>query len=406
MRRFHTRALSGGIIGMRAYFGVCGVGLGHVGRCIPVAKKLRSMGNQILFSTYLEASEFVKREQFPLCNAPPISFAVRPDGGVDFRRTTAYPGIFSIAIFLRQLNAEIKFMRMFQPDFVISDSRVSTLVAAKILGIPSVTLLNIYKVTIPRERRFLNLARIADGGVLTIIGKVWTLGKKILIPDFPYPYTLSSANLEIPPSRKEKIKLIGPILPTHARDLPPQGALRKKLGYDNKPLIFVPISGAPQEKEYFTRIIQQILQLLPDDYQIVVSLGQPNSGIKPYRQKNVLVYPWITNRFEHLKACDLVISRAGLGTLSQALCYGKPLLLVPTPSQTEQRNNAQRARELGVAKVIDQKEIDYSRVYAAITEILGTSHYIRRTEEIKNIVESYDATDIMVKIITSKGSVL
>jgi UDP-N-acetylglucosamine--N-acetylmuramyl-(pentapeptide) pyrophosphoryl-undecaprenol N-acetylglucosamine transferase len=391
---------------MRAYFGVCGVGLGHVGRCIPVAKKLRSMGNQILFSTYLEACDFVKREQFPLCNAPPISFAIRPDGGVDFQRTTVYPGIFSIAIFLRQLNAEIEFMRSFQPDFVISDSRVSTLVAAKILDIPSVTILNIYKVTIPRERRFLNLARIADGGVLTIIGKIWTFGKKILIPDFPYPYTLSLSNLEIPPSRKEKIKLIGPILPTQAKDLPPKHILRKKLGYDDRPLIFVPISGASQEKEYFTQIIQQILQMLPDDYQVVVSLGQPNSGIKSYRQGNVLVYPWITNRFEHLKACDLVISRAGLGTLSQALCYGKPLLLVPTPSQTEQRNNAQRACELGVAKILDQKEIDYARVYTAITEILGSNHFLHRTKEIKNIVESYDATDTLVKIISSKGKAL
>jgi len=391
---------------MRAYFGVCGVGLGHVGRCIPIAKKLRSMGNQIVFSTYLEARDFVKREKIPLYNAPPISFATRPDGGVDFRRTTAYPGIFSIAIFLQQLNAEIGFMQRFQPDFVISDSRVSTLVAAKILDVPSVTLLNIYKVTIPRERRFLNLARIADGGVLTIIGKVWTLGEKILIPDFPHPYTLSSANLEIPPSRKEKVKLIGPILPTQSKDLPSSLALRKKMGYDDRPLIFVPISGAPQEREYFTKVIQNVLQLLPDDYQVVVSLGQPNSGIKAYRQKNVLIYPWITNRFEHLKACDLVISRAGLGTLSQALCYGKPLLLVPTPSQTEQRNNAQRARELGVAKILDQREIDYPHVYAAITEMLDKSHYIDRTNEIKQNVERYDATDTMVKIITSKGKLL
>jgi uncharacterized protein (TIGR00661 family) len=137
-----------------------------------------------------------------------------------------------------------------------------------------------------------------------------------------------------------------------------------------------------------------------------VSLGQPNSGIKAYRQKNVLIYPWITNRFEHLKACDLVISRAGLGTLSQALCYGKPLLLVPTPSQTEQRNNAQRARELGVAKILDQREIDYPHVYAAITEMLDKGHYIDRTKEIKQNVERYDATDTMVKIITSKGKLL
>ena len=76
------------------------------------------------------------------------------------------------------------FLRSFNPDFVFSDSRLSSLAAAKLLGIPSVTVLNTYKVTIPRERRFLTLAQIADGGILTIIGESWALGKKILIPDF------------------------------------------------------------------------------------------------------------------------------------------------------------------------------------------------------------------------------
>ena len=140
---------------MRVYFGVCGVGLGHIGRCIPVARRLIDMGDEVIFSTYSDACGYVEREKLPLCKAPPISYVVKSDGSIDFRRTTANPGIFSIFIFLNQLRAEIRFMRGFNPDIVVSDSRLSSILAARLLGIPVLTLLNVYRVTIPRETRFL-----------------------------------------------------------------------------------------------------------------------------------------------------------------------------------------------------------------------------------------------------------
>ena len=139
---------------MRVYFGVCGVGLGHVGRCIPVAYKLLEKGNEVLFSTYSDACDYVKHEGFPLCKAPPIYFAVKPDGTVDFRRTTAYPGIFSILIFINQLQSELKFMKCFKPDFVVADSRVSSILAAKLLDIPVITILNLYRVRIHEKNAF------------------------------------------------------------------------------------------------------------------------------------------------------------------------------------------------------------------------------------------------------------
>ncbi|MFH0897337.1 MAG: hypothetical protein V1850_04740, partial [Candidatus Bathyarchaeota archaeon] len=88
---------------MRVYFGVNGIGLGHVGRCAPVAHKLVERGDEVLFSTYSDACNYVKHECLPLCEAPSLYFAVKPDGTVDFRKTTAYPGIFSTLIFLNQL---------------------------------------------------------------------------------------------------------------------------------------------------------------------------------------------------------------------------------------------------------------------------------------------------------------
>jgi uncharacterized protein (TIGR00661 family) len=391
---------------MKVYFGVCGVGLGHVGRCMPVAKKLRKRGDHVLFSTYKDACDYVERENFPLCKAPPLSYAVRPDGGVDFRKTTADPGIFSTYIFLTQVRAEIEFMRSFNPDFVFSDSRLSSLAAAKLLGIPSVTVLNTYKVTIPRERRFLTLAQIADGGILTIIGESWALGKKILIPDFPLPNTLSLANLEIPLRRRRKIEFIGPVLPIRPEELPEKKEIRQKLGYSDEILIFVPISGSAQDKAYLSLVLKRLLRKLPANYRIVMSLGQPGSSSAPVTEGNITVYTWMDNRFEYLKACDLVISRAGLGTLSQAICYGKPLLVIPTPSQTEQLNNAKRAMELGVAKVLSQKDLKHKQFTSTIREMCILEAYVKTAEALKADVSKLDATETMVRVITSLGKEL
>ena len=289
-------------------------------------------------------------------------------------------------------------MRGFHPDIVISDSRVSSILAARFLGIPVLTLLNSYRVRIPREKRFLQLAKIADGGILTVIGKVWSMGEEILIPDFPPPYTFSTQTICVPPWRRSKIKLIGPILPIRPEELPDREVIRKKLGIDDDYLILAPISGPSKEKEFFINIMRRILPRLPENYRIIMSLGLPNSHKDPVKEDNVLIYNWLPNRFEILKACDLVISRAGLGTITQAICYGKPLALIPTPSQTEQISNAKRAEELGVATILDQRSLTHMSLLTALRKIFLGS-YSERAFEIQKDTAKYNAVETVVKTI-------
>jgi uncharacterized protein (TIGR00661 family) len=383
---------------MRVYFGACGVGLGHVGRCVPVAKTLLKRGDSVLISTYSDACDYVRREGLPLCVAPPIGFAVRSDGGVDFRRTTVYPGIFSTFIFTKQLNAEIAFMKQYTPDIVVSDSRASTILAARLLGVPVITLLNVYRVTIPRERRFLQLAKIADGGILTLIGKIWSLGEQVLIPDFPPPYTISVANLGIPRRRRGKVELVGPILPVKPETLPETRKIREKLGIEGHNLILVSISGSAAEKRLIIPLLKKLLRKLPGNNQIIMSLGRPNSTDTVHNDGNLTVLNWLPNRFEYLKACDLVISRAGLGTLTEAISYGKPLILIPTPSQTEQYNNARRATQLGVAKILDQRNLNLKSLHSTIIEVM-TGDYRSRAGQVKDAVSRFNAVDTIVDII-------
>ncbi|MFQ6065199.1 MAG: UDP-N-acetylglucosamine--N-acetylmuramyl-(pentapeptide) pyrophosphoryl-undecaprenol N-acetylglucosamine transferase [Candidatus Bathyarchaeia archaeon] len=386
---------------MRVQFSPCGIGLGHVGRCIPVAWRLEENGAEVLFSTYKEGTQYLAHEKLPVVEAPEIEFMVKPDGTVDFKRSVISIGpFFAYFTLLRQVEAEIEIMKAFKPDVVVSDSRVSPLIAARLLGIPDICILNQFQIIIPRKKRLLRLAKLVDAGALAVIGKIWTSAMKILIPDFPPPYTISVENLRIPSPYQKSVDLIGPILQVRPDELASPREIRRELGLDeDKPLIFAPISGPTKERAYFTGILRKIFKEIPDDYQIVMSLGYPNTSTEPIRNGNVTVYKWIPNRFEYLKACDLVIARAGHGTLTQSICYGKPMILVPTPSHTEQLNNAKRAVQLGIAKMIEQKDLNKESLLAAMQELLRRPSFQERVEEIQKEVLKLDAVQATVQTI-------
>lgn len=386
---------------MRVEFAPSGVGLGHAGRCIPIARGLqeRNGKTKIFFSTYLDAVSYVRQEGFLTVEVPPMDFKVKPDGTVDFKRTAMNPGPFVAPFnFLEQVGKEIKGMGAFEPDVVVSDSRASPIVAARMLGIPTICILNQFQVVIPRKTHYLRLAKFADAITLAIIGKIWTTGVKVLIPDFPSPYTISSDNLHIPKSYRKKIKLIGPILSVRPDTLPTRKELRKKLGLnDRKPVIFAPISGPLKERAYLIRILQRIFTDFPEDYQIVMSLGYPKSHATPVRYGGFTVYRWIPNRFEYLKACDIVISRAGHGTLLQTICYGKPTILIPTPSHTEQHNNARKGVELGVALTIEQENLNRETLLSTIKEVMKGDHFAERAIEVQKEVSMLDGLETAIE---------
>lgn len=379
---------------MRVYFAPAGIGLGHVGRNVPIARKLQEKNAEIMFSTYRDGIGFIEKERLPLIEAPSIGFQVKPDGTVDFRQTAVNPGPFLVYLtVLKQVTAEIKTITKFRPDVIVSDSRASPLLAARLLGIPRICILNQFQVIIPRKKRFLRLAKLADFGTLTLVGKMWISGNTVLIPDFPPPYTICTGNLNIPKSYKKKVELIGPILPERPEALPPKEEIREKLGLpQNKPIIFAPISGPLRERAFLTDMLKKTLMEFPEDYEVVMSLGLPNANDKPSRHGNVTIFEWLPNRFEYLKACDVVIGRAGHGTITQCMCYGKPTVLIPTPSHTEQLSNAKQAAAIGAAKVIQQDKFSKERLLEKVGQILN-SHTPQKLEQIQKEVLKYDGLE-------------
>lgn len=369
--------------GARVFFSPCGMGLGHVGRALPIADELRGRGAEVMFSTYLEGVDYVRRRGFPVVSSPPLSLESDSTGRVDMRASAISQGVSAVPRFMQQVAAEIEYMKAFKPDVVLSDTRLSSVIAGKLLGLPVALMLNQFMPIIPRSGFSGSLFKLVDGSVLTLLGRGWAASDVILIPDFPEPYTISLGSLRIPKPYKHLVRMVGFILPRRPDDVEDTGRVREEAGAsEGQRLIYTAISGPTQEREPLVKLLRPMFEGFSDDYRVVMSLGRPDGGSTPSRSGALTTIPWVVDRFEYLKACDLVVCRGGHNTIMQSICYGKPAMIVPTPSHTEQYMNANRAKELGFAELVHQRDLSRDSIIKVADELLSNPAYADNLVEI------------------------
>ena len=82
-------------------------------------------------------------------------------------------------------------------------------------------------------------------------------------------------------------------------------------------------------------------------------------------------YEFLVDEMKHaLAAADLVLSRAGLGTLSELAALGKPMVLVPMP-HSHQLANARAAAQAGAARVVAEDRLTPDRLVAVVEGLLA-----------------------------------
>ncbi len=82
-------------------------------------------------------------------------------------------------------------------------------------------------------------------------------------------------------------------------------------------------------------------------------------------------YEFLVDEMKHaLAAADLVLSRAGLGTLSELAALGKPMLLVPMP-RSHQLANARVAAQAGAARVVAEEALTPERLVGLVDALLA-----------------------------------
>ncbi len=361
---------------MRLYIGPCGLGLGHITRCDAIAREFSNEGVDVLFSSYLDALDYLKRSGFTYFSAIPLSFRTREDGTIDPKMTMTQNGVtVGLWGFIRQLIGEVRQISAFEPDVVISDTRISTLIAAFILRKPRILILNQYSVQMPkdnRKHRFADRPALFAGKIIwkyisAMLELAWGVSDLIIVPDLEAPYTISRYNLAIPPGIRRKVRLVGPLTPPK---LKPLNSVRN--AGRAKPLVFACVSGPATDRKYLVNKLTEILKGFPGDYELILSCGDPNGSFGGKRIENLVVHEWMTEQsyWRTFERADVIVSRAGHETIMKAVSEGKPLVLIPPPNHTEQANNAKRAEELGVAVVLDQSRLDAAELAGAISRTL------------------------------------
>ena len=386
----------------RVYFTPYGVGLGHASRLITIAEKIKTNNINIKFSSFGEAVDFISRYGYYCNQVPPVEFSWNSQGSFSMKNSISnIPSWFKN--FTTQVVKEIEMMIKFSPNVVVSDSRLSSIVSARLLGIPSLVLLNQIKLLLSPKLHSFKIARFIENLNGEFIGILWSLSNEILVPDLPPPYTISENNIWNTNSVIKKIKYIGFIAPKMNIS---EQRLIKVMNFlnfsKNKPIIFFHISGPSKTRLPIVEKILDAQKYFKNKIQYVISEGKPNGDTQPYKlSDNGWYYQWCPIRDELFALSDILVLRGGHTTMSQAIQFGKPIISIPIENHAEQISNSCKIKKMGIGIMLKDNELSSERLSEAISTILNESNFTSRSIEIMQFCEKLNGVQNVVNIVRS-----
>jgi UDP-N-acetylglucosamine--N-acetylmuramyl-(pentapeptide) pyrophosphoryl-undecaprenol N-acetylglucosamine transferase len=174
----------------------------------------------------------------------------------------------------------------------------------------------------------------------------------------------------IPDSWKSRTSVSGnPVRAAITRGDPAAG--RAWLGFD-KDLPIVLVLGGSQGARQINELIAALLPGLGTLARVAHQTGPDNAPCRP-DDASYKSFEFVHGELpDLLAAADLVIGRAGAGTIAECAAAGKPMLLVPLTGATrgDQVENARLLKQQGAAQVFEGPEARPDAVLAALQALL------------------------------------
>lgn len=228
----------------------------------------------------------------------------------------------------------LRFLKNHKIDLVVSFGGFTSFVfvlAAKVKKIPSI----LYEPNVIPGKAFRLATQFAD---------------KILIPDY--------VNLKYP---QKKIVRVGFPIRREFAELTKAEA-RALLGWPPSKKIILIIGGSAGAAALNRWIQQNFTRFAHHNIDLYCIAG---TGLKAeqeisFEDCTLHMLPFCENMNLVLRACDLVIARAGAGTIAECQFCKKPMILIPHggDAHIHQLANGKRAEEQGTAIVIEQDDLN------------------------------------------------
>ena len=218
---------------------------------------------------------------------------------------------------------------------------------------------------------------------------------RIVIPDFPMPYTVCRLNLAFEEKVSKNLFFSGPLTLKKYDDV--------KAEVLQKPHVLSLIGGFGYREPIFRKVIE-VAKLDKSINYTLLSGPSLNPDVFSNLPENVTIKRFINDQFPYLKASDLVIAPGGHSTIMEALTFGVPVLSFPDMNHSEQESNATVVDLEGYGK-----RLDYSaspeEILRSIKELLKDEKIHQKVEIMKKLSKDLNPTATFKELLESNSKI-
>jgi hypothetical protein len=295
-------------------------GLGHASRDIPIIRRLKAMGYQVVVATESPLKELIDEA------VPGLTFEEFPGPKITYTKSA-----YLIPTLIGQIPCWIKWLRKekkvikrlvqkYQPVAILSDNRYG----ARHPKVRSILITHQLMVKLPLPLKW------AEGMGHRLIHWLIRPFDDCWIPDFNRADSLAGDLVHLYPL-PANARLIGPL----SRFMDPTPPLESNpLNYQCLAIL----SGPEPQKTILKNLLITNLAKLPVKSLIITGEPDTQPGNKLQKEKTVTLIPHLNqNKLGQLILhTPVIIARSGYSTLMDLYFLNKKALLIPTPGQTEQ----------------------------------------------------------------------
>lgn len=163
------------------------------------------------------------------------------------------------------------------------------------------------------------------------------------------------------------------------------------LGFSVSKKLVVYVAGSLGSSSLNQKMLDFLNSNLHDSYEILYIVGS-NINVDEFKKKitnlkGIKIVPYFDNLPGIMAASDLVISRAGAGTLFEIIGLEKPSIIIPSPNvaNNHQYYNAKELETKGIIKMLEEKDLTKELLSENINNYLNNQEQISQMK--KNMVE-------------------
>lgn len=162
------------------------------------------------------------------------------------------------------------------------------------------------------------------------------------------------------------------------------------------PLPIILVTGGGTGADYLNNLVQESRTALQEKFQIIHLCG--NGKKKAENSNNYQAYDFLPHAeiIKLMAVSDLIVSRCGLGTLSEIALLAKPAILIPIPD-SHQEDNANFFKNSSI--ILEQKELNAKLFVEKIKQLFENKEELNRiSREVKKMIKPGAAEFLAEKI--------